>query len=245
VDKQAIENNFNSSRHIRSDHSDILPDNGGEGDFIGVKPNDKNLVGTEGVQRPPILDKPGGQLKCLEGAEYGELCHKGSSNSGRGDPHADLASGEVVSDIEYVDGFLSWKVDKSEVGRWWPLIRPGVEKVIKKTSPSFLPEDVYMHIKQDLAWLIIAFTKEDKKFAGFVIVSRAEKDPFSGREDLLLWIAYSEKAGAVESTLKKVEVLGKSLGFNYVIFHSSRKGWVRRAESLGFHIRERVYSKKL
>ena len=49
----------------------------------------------------------------------------------------------------------------------------------------------------------------------------------------------------MESTLKNVEQMAKGMGFKCVIFHSSRKGWTRRAESLGFEIRERVYSKTL
>lgn len=143
------------------------------------------------------------------------------------------------------DGFYSQKIDIENIRGFWPLVRPGIEKVLKKTSPSFIVEDVYNYLMQDIAWIIICFERSTKKYAGFVVVSRSNEDHFSTSSDMLLWLAYSEIQGAVESTLKRVEEMAKGMGFKCVIFHSSRKGWTRRAESLGFKIRERVYSKAL
>lgn len=151
----------------------------------------------------------------------------------------------VQSEQLVKDGFHSQKIEPKDLRGFWPLLKPGIERVLRKTSPSFIVEDVYNYLMQDLAWVIICFEKSTKKYAGFVVVSKSNEDHFSSAKDMLLWLAYAEVKGAVESTLKTVETMSKGMGFKCVIFHSSRKGWARRAESLGFKVREVVYSKKL
>jgi hypothetical protein len=68
---------------------------------------------------------------------------------------------------------------------------------------------------------------------------------FATKPEMLIWVAYSKVPGAAESTLAKVETIAKNLGFGYIVFHSPRDGWKRRAKALGFTLRERVYEKKL
>ena len=141
--------------------------------------------------------------------------------------------------------FDVWKVEAKELHTWWPVVRPGLEYVIEKTRASFVVEDLFSYCRRNEAWLFVTYTKNPRKYAGCVVVGQAKVDDFAEKPELLLWAAYSKTPGAAAHTLKKVEVLAKSLGFGYIIFHSPRRGWERRAETLGFSLRECVYQKKL
>lgn len=150
-----------------------------------------------------------------------------------------LALGEQVA-----NEFDALKVDPKDLPTYWPFVLSGIEYVIEKTNPNFVPEDVYNYCARGEAWLIVTYTKK-KEYAGFVVVAQSALDNFSSKPELLLWVAYSKIPGAAKSTVAKLEILAKKLGFGYIVFHSPRKGWVRHAESMGFSLRERVYHKKL
>lgn len=242
--KQTLSALHNHSGTIQSDIAGDFPGNGRKDKRLGGKYDLSNPVNSEGVSGSALSAEPGGRIGRV-GDGYGGEYSQRPDGGGRGVSSADPTLKRLVSGDLVDEKFDSYKIDVKDLGAWWRLVRPGVENVIEKTRPSFIPEDVYSSLKQDHSWLIVTLDKENKEYAGFVIVSRANPDQFSGRQDLLIWLAYSEIKGAVESTLPKVELLGKKMGFNYAIFHSSRKGWERRAKNLGFKVREVIYSKKL
>lgn len=130
---------------------------------------------------------------------------------------------------------------------WWPLVRAGVEDVIAKTNPSFIPEDVYMTLMANppRARLILTFTPGNV-YAGFTIIG-AETDPFSQRSSLMIWLAYGVPGmnKVAEFTDAAIAEVGKKLGFDYQVMHSPRLGWDRRAPQLGYSLREQVWHKSL
>lgn len=164
-----------------------------------------------------------------------------SDRGGRSDVRADR---RVLAPRKQVEEFDSFRVDPKDISRWWPLVRSGIDYVIEKTKAPFIAEDVYAYCVKDEAWLIVTYTKKGD-YAGCVVVAQAALNNFATKPEMLIWVAYSKVPGAAESTLAKVEIVAKSLGFGYIVFHSPRAGWKRRAKHLGFTLRERVYEKKL
>ena len=145
---------------------------------------------------------------------------------------------------DFLKEFEAVRVEPEHVENWWPLVQTGIEYTVRKTGAPFKAEDVKQYCQRNLAWLLIAYTK-DGTYAGCVVIAQSALDNFATKPELLIWVAYSKTPGAAESVLKKVEVIAKKLGFGYIVFHSPRDGWLRRAKDLGFTLRERVYEKKI
>lgn len=131
-----------------------------------------------------------------------------------------------------------------QVKQFWPEIRTGLEAVIKKTNPSWIPEDVYAVVMQGRAWVGVGF--QDLEFAGFIVVS-SENDQFTGTSSPMIWIAYSKEKieGMLEFVLDEVCKIIKSQGGRQVIMHSPRAGWQKLAPHLGFELRDVIWSKDL
>lgn len=131
-----------------------------------------------------------------------------------------------------------------QVKQLWPDIRPGLDAVIRKTTPSWIPEDVYAVIMQGRAWVMIG--RQAGEFAGFVVVS-SENDQFTGSAVPMIWIAYSKEKieGMLEFVLDEVCKLIKAQGGRQVIMHSPRSGWQKLAPHLGFTLRDVIWSKDL
>jgi hypothetical protein len=169
------------------------------------------------------------------------LLQRNPVSGGSGDVREDSWGVELR---RQVDEFTSFRVDPKNVKTWWPIVRSGIEYVIEKTKAPFIAEDVYSYCSRDEAWLIVTYDKQNR-YAGCVVVAQSALNNFATKPEMLIWVAYSKVPGAAESTLAKVETIAKNLGFGYIVFHSPRDGWKRRAKALGFTLRERVYEKKL
>jgi hypothetical protein len=147
-------------------------------------------------------------------------------------------------------------IRREDVDRFWPLVDDGVEYVISRTHPSWVAQDVYQYLVDGRAWLLI--TMKDRRMAGFVIAGPRDACPFTGRRDLLLWIAFSKVRGAAEATMPQIRQLARMAGFHALILHSPRLGYLSKrgdskngkkltgvAEKLGFHMREVIYTQPL
>lgn len=127
---------------------------------------------------------------------------------------------------------------------YWPLVRGGIEKVIEKTGHvSFVPEDVYAGLMDNSNALVMTFLKDDT-YAGFVILGH-DRDRYSGKRQLLMWLGYGLIDGAVEATIPFVEEMARRAKVDYISFHTSRKGWMKIAPKLGYELMEHVFVKKL
>lgn len=189
---------------------------------------------TRRVQRSTVHKESNRQRRpdsSRDDSRYGQDCDTESSR------------GDLVQAVE--EPFDVWKVEAKDLHNWWPIVRSGVEYVIEKTRPRFIAEDVFSYCRRNEAWLFVTHEKGTRKYAGCVVVGQSKAEEFVDKPEMLIWIAYSKTPGAADFTLKKVEAIAKKLGFGYIIFHSPREGWTRRAKDLGFSLRERVYQKKL
>lgn len=146
-------------------------------------------------------------------------------------------------------------VKAQDLPSYWPLCRPGIEKVRKVTKPTppWLPEDVYSYCRSGHAWLFVVFRQET--YAGCVVAGGMRPNEFNGARDMMIWIAYSEIPRAAEFTLPLLEEFARRSGFHFITQTSTRPGMIGRprkknkltglAEKYGFGIREIVYSKPL
>lgn len=145
-------------------------------------------------------------------------------------------------------------VRRHDVTHFWPLVKDGVEYVRGKTHPSWQAQDVYKYLIDGNAWLLI--TMKDERMAGFVILGPKDPCPFTGRRDMLLWIAYSKVKGTTEATMPRLVELARGAGFHALIYQSPRFGYLSRrtgskkqltgvAEKLGFEVREITYARPI
>ena len=101
----------------------------------------------------------------------------------------------------------------------WDRIRPGVECVISLSAADYRPEDVYSACVQGLAALYV----DDP---GFVILA-PQINVFTGRRELLVWIAYATYGGAIKRYQPEIDALARREGFEALVCWSNRRGFGR------------------
>jgi hypothetical protein len=101
---------------------------------------------------------------------------------------------------------------------------------------------VYAKVMSGDCALVCTF--QERVFAGFVVLGY-EVDQFSGKKSLLAWLAWNRVDGAVEATMPFLEELGRKQGFDYLVMHTTRKGWLKFGPKIGFELREYVFHKRL
>lgn len=131
----------------------------------------------------------------------------------------------------------------SELDTWWPQLKEGLEDLIRKTHPTWMPEHVYYQVKSANALLVVM--THDGEFEGFYVIGR-DIDKLTQNTDLLIWIAYSKgKKHCVEFGDEMICAFGRQNGFHYAVGYSPRLAWARRAERMGYRVRTVVLHKPL
>jgi hypothetical protein len=140
---------------------------------------------------------------------------------------------------------MGWKliqVAPAELHAWWPLVRPGLERVRKKARASWLCEDIYSAVRSGGATMHVGYI--DQRYAG-VLVLTVNTDPFTAERSLLIWAAYTCHPLALEHGLADLNALAARAGLRKLIFHSPRRGWSRRLAHNGFRITEMKFEREL
>ena len=117
-----------------------------------------------------------------------------------------------------------------ELHAYWPLVKAGVEKVAERGSDGWLPEDVYMALKQSISLLYVAFVSQ--YYVGFAVVT-----PTIGWNgpQLHIWCLYNRgERDVLDTFLPDLIALAKSRGAQRMTMSSPRRGWEKRAAQLGF-----------
>ena len=150
----------------------------------------------------------------------------------------------IVLNIDQGPERSVWAVPIPQLRDVWEQVRPGLIAVQKKTHPTWIPEEVFMVLAQDRAWLLMGYYQGE--YAGFTIVSY-ERDQFTNTNVPMVWIAYTvrELPGMLEFVLGHVEQFVRERGYSQIIMHSPRPGWRKLGPKLGFHLRDCVYAKDL
>ena len=131
-------------------------------------------------------------------------------------------------------------LDPKKVASAWPFVRAGCEKVLAKTNDRWIPEDVYMELRSNSAFLYIIEHESDE--VGFIVVRRV-MDPDGPA--LFVWIMYTIPGLMKESENWKMVIAGldelaRSIGAKRIRHYSSRSGFEEHgAFTLKMHIYER------
>ena len=114
-------------------------------------------------------------------------------------------------------------VPKEGLNRVWEFYRQGILQIMSFGGVSFIPEDVYLHIKTDKAHL---YRVGDE---GFFVVERCV-DVFSDEPYMNVWLmwfkpGYGKEVGP--EVLAHLDQLKHALGCHYITFSTMREGWTR------------------
>lgn len=133
-------------------------------------------------------------------------------------------------------------VESTKLHVWWPLVRTGLEEIVRRTSPEWIPEDIYASLRQGEHTLLLGY--EGELYIGFAIVGR-RNSPFSGRPVMFVWAAYTQVPNRLGPFIEDLLQGAKSQGYKDVVFQSPRIGWQRLLKSHGFRLREYIFECKL
>ncbi len=138
---------------------------------------------------------------------------------------------------------MGWKltqVNSAELHAWWPLVRPGLERVRARARASWLCEDIYSAVRTGGATMHVGYI--DQRYAG-VLVLTINVDPFTAEKSLLVWAAYTCHPLALQYGLADVTAMAARAGLRKVVFHSPRRAWSRRLAADGFVISEMKFER--
>lgn len=112
----------------------------------------------------------------------------------------------------------------------WERVRAGLVEVKKATTDDWLPEDVYMALRQGQAVLYIG-TGEGGEYVGFLVLRLVAATHSTKME---IWCAYAVPgAHALRRFLPHIRAVAANAGASGIIFSSSR-AWGAAARRLGF-----------
>jgi hypothetical protein len=122
----------------------------------------------------------------------------------------------------------------------WPLIQPGLLKVLKHSTDNWIPEDVYHAIKSGQSVLHLVYVEGD--YCGFTVSTLVTT--FDGKA-LHFWIVYNaSKVDIIKTFMPEVERLARAAGARRVTFWSPRR-WERRLKRYGFLPTQTEFVKEL
>lgn len=117
------------------------------------------------------------------------------------------------------------QVANSEIDRWWPEVRPGLERIKYLCDEQWMPEAIYHFLRMDRAALFIF---HEEKPCGFCILERCQ-DPVTGSAYLNVWLLHfvNRLHGDSRRDLRGfLDEWGRKSG-GVIRFVSPRPGWAR------------------
>lgn len=132
----------------------------------------------------------------------------------------------------FFDGELMLRViEPKHLATEWERVRAGLVEVKKATTDDWLPEDVYMAIRQGQAVLYIG-TGDAGEYLGFLVLRLLPT--FHGSK-LEIWCAYSATSAPLMRTfLPHIRAVARNAGADRISFSSAREEWAAAARRLGF-----------
>jgi len=117
----------------------------------------------------------------------------------------------------------------------WPWVREGLDGIVAKTAPTWIPEDVYADLKGGAASL---FTIGDR--AAFFIAKRLQD--YDG-VTLFIWAMWgpNDLADIYADICGDLDTLARAAGCKHIRMMSPRRGWSR----VGWVERDTVYERAL
>lgn len=130
-------------------------------------------------------------------------------------------------------------VEPNEIHGYWELVKPGLEKV-KKHGGGWLNEDIYASIKAGQSNLHVFY--DDATYVGFVLITPSVG--FGGNV-LHVWAMYSDDQNQQyhDEVNNQLTQWAESMKAKTITFHTSRKGWGKVGEKLGFKAVMTIYER--
>ena len=118
-------------------------------------------------------------------------------------------------------------IPKDQLRTHWEFIKEGLEIVRTKGHMEWIIEDVYCDCYENRSMLFIGLA--DNKAVGFVVLQ-----PIG--DTLHIWATWStlNDQTLFYQAWQEIQQIAKQGGKSRVTFSSQRKGWERKARSLGF-----------
>lgn len=120
----------------------------------------------------------------------------------------------------------------------WDRVRAGLVEVKKATTDDWLPEDVYMALRQGHATLYIG-TGAGGVYLGFLVLRLLPT--FHGSK-VEVWCAYSATSAPLMRTFwPHLQAVARNTGASKISFSSTREEWGAAARRLGFTPKQVTY----
>lgn len=133
-------------------------------------------------------------------------------------------------------------IEPKHLGMEWERVRAGLVEVKKATTDDWLPEDVYMALRQGHAALYIGESAA-REYAGFVVLRLVPT--FHGTR-MDVWCAYSAtRVPAMRRFLPHIRAVARNAGAGSIGFSSARPEWAAAAQHLGFVPKQVTYELNL
>jgi len=120
----------------------------------------------------------------------------------------------------------------------WDRVRAGLVEVKKATTDDWLPEDVYMALRQGQAVLYIG-SGDAGEYLGFLVLRLAASFHATSME---VWCAYSATPlPLMRRFFPHIKAVAANAGAKAITFASARDEWAAAAKRLGFKPKETTY----
>lgn len=116
---------------------------------------------------------------------------------------------------------MSKRLTLTNIREVWDQVRPGLEYVKDKVKAPWRPEDIYAACASETAALYLGDT-------GFIVV-QPKTCPFTGKPELLIWVAYAKGSGNIEQFQEVIDDLAEEHGFKKLTMWTTRPGFARIA----------------
>ena len=124
---------------------------------------------------------------------------------------------------------------------YWPFIRQGIESILAKIEDRWLPEDIYWLIKQNSIWAYIVFDGDER--VGLVLLQ-----PTNGWDGKELYLFGGWNVGTkdvIEFSMPEIIKVARYVQARRIKFQSTRKGFEKYVESIGFKYAHSLYEMEL
>jgi hypothetical protein len=128
-------------------------------------------------------------------------------------------------------------LNQEGVRAMWGWIRAGLERILRKTDPDWLPEDVWTDLMSGNA-VCRVYRDAIGDDLGFVILQRMD---YKHGSSLFVWCMAGELWSVREELVRDLDEVAKSIGAKTVMAKSPRKGYAR----VGFKLKEYVYEREV
>jgi len=130
-------------------------------------------------------------------------------------------------------------IEPKDLSFEWDRVRAGLLEVKKATTDDWLPEDVYMALRQGQAVLYVG-EDEHGDYLGFLVLRLVRT--FHGAE-MQIWCAHSATSRPLmREFLPQIKAIAGGAGAQRISFSSTRAEWTAAARRLGFAPQQVTYA---